>query len=682
MTVGAGADEERILSLLHVAVSGVAERFTAGAEPSSRERLGYDVAADAALRWRQLRGGVLHRAAHVRHGTGQISPLDASTFWPADLPMPWVESEVGDLGRQWAEDVGRIVDVPGRAHFLVLLESLEDLRVEARLTADLPGFGDEIDLLRRAVVVRSSPQSPEHPRAFVRDQIQRFSLGCSAAEPSAPEWLALLGHVTTIVTEVCGATSSFADVVVGSLFLHRITLELPYLATEGSPLGVDIPADAGRPALFSWLRDLAVTPRIRSTGGEGEARWDGNLTRPIYRDKHFGRYYGYAGVGRVREAVYLLDPDSTKVRSSRYGPTMRKVDLADASVDPAELDRRRAAESPWLVEESLGARVDAEHVETASTVRPRVGVVTAVAIDEWDSVANGYLRGWCTVNVSSPAVGEAGPVRERHPSGRSLRMLERAVSRWPREGLSWLSGVADGPEIEVDRYVSFSVESRVSGLSPDPRFYAKRVRSSPDVLAMCLVDASVSTARRTDEVDADGKRVSASFLELAVEASAAFATVLAQADHRCEVYSVRSYGRSDVRLEHLTERDAFAHGQALPQIRPAGRSRVAAGIRALGRFAARSDEATKVLLVVTDGLPFDTDYADHVESVAPVAYAVEDTIQALNDVETMGVRVRLLVVSGGSLAESRLDEDPRVATAASAVDVVDRLADLYSDIGG
>ncbi|MGH3762056.1 hypothetical protein [Actinophytocola sp.] len=681
MMVGSSADEEQILSLVYVAVSGVAEQFTVSSEASSKERLGYDAGGDAVLRWRQLRGGVLHRAAHARYGTGRISPLDATAFWPDDLRVPWVESCVCDLGRQWEEDVGRILDVPGRDHFLLLLESLEDLRIEARLTADLPGCGDEIDQLRQIEAARSGPESPAHPRAFMRDQIHRLSLGCSV-ESSSQEWPALLGQVATIVTGVCSATSPFEDVLIGSLFLHRITLELPYLSAANSPLGVEIAADASRTALFSWLRDLAATPRIRSTGGEGEARWDGSIRRPTYRDQHFGRYYGYAGAGRVREAVYLLDPDSTTVRSSRYGPTMRKVDLPDGSVDPAELERRRAAESPWLVEESQGAGEEAERVETVNPSPPQVGVANSVAIDEWDSFARRYLRGWCTVSVSSPDLGEARPIRERYSSGRPLKMLEQAVSRWPREGLSWLSGVADGPEIEIDRYVSYSVESRVPGLSPDPRFYAKSVRSAPDVLAMCLIDASVSTARRTDEVGTDGKRVSASFLELAVDASAAFATVLSRADHLCEVYSVRSYGRSDVRLEYLARGNASTPGHQFPKIRPAGRSRVAAGIRTLGIFAARSDQATKVLLVVTDGLPFDTDYGDHVESAAPVTYAVEDTIQAMSDVEAMGVRVRLLVVSGGSLTDSRLDEDPRVATAASAVDVVGCLADLYADIGG
>jgi nitric oxide reductase activation protein len=101
-------------------------------------------------------------------------------------------------------------------------------------------------------------------------------------------------------------------------------------------------------------------------------------------------------------------------------------------------------------------------------------------------------------------------------------------------------------------------------------------------------------------------------------------------------------------------------------------------IRHLTSVLERSEASTKILVVISDGRPFDLDYGQQYGDEAVLTYAVADTARALAEARARGVRPYLITVdpAGGDYLAQMCD--PREYHVISdATDLPAALAQLY-----
>jgi nitric oxide reductase activation protein len=101
-------------------------------------------------------------------------------------------------------------------------------------------------------------------------------------------------------------------------------------------------------------------------------------------------------------------------------------------------------------------------------------------------------------------------------------------------------------------------------------------------------------------------------------------------------------------------------------------------IRHLARRLQAVDAATKLLIVISDGRPYDIDYGQQYGDERILAYAVADTAKALDEARTSGVHPYLITVDPDGDDYLAGACDPRgYHVIAEATDLPEALAELY-----
>lgn len=247
---------------------------------------------------------------------------------------------------------------------------------------------------------------------------------------------------------------------------------------------------------------------------------------------------------------------------------------------------------------------------------------------EWDARLGDYRPDWCrvvTLHLATASSSMPPPLDEL-----AVRRLRRAFERWRPSDLAWVRPTTDGQELVVEALIERHVERRIQPWVSDA-VYAVRQRTLRSVAALLLLDISRSTGEPMARVagSAGARRV----LDGEIESVQCLAMALDQIGDRFAVYAFNSQGRHAVRCFQLK---AFAEPmQGLPArlgaLVPAANTRLGAAIRHATQLLLREAARSRLLLVVTDGLPQDSDYGD-------VTYAVADTAQALAEAQAVGVK--------------------------------------------
>ena len=291
-------------------------------------------------------------------------------------------------------------------------------------------------------------------------------------------------------------------------------------------------------------------------------------------------------------------------------------------------------------------------------------------VDEWDSINRRMLRAWCRVaetRLRGTRTGFLDEVRARHPA--LWDELCRRLARTPATGRRRIRGVGDGDELDLDGMVA-SVLDRRAGRASDEHAYVRREPVVRDVAAAFLADLSASTAvalpeatpAPRDDAAAQAGRTAAwvdsgallygvyddeppaapaparrRVVDLEKEALALMAAALDRQGDACALWGFSGDGRD--RVDFLVAKD-FADPAspstwaALAAMEPRGSTRMGAAIRYAVAKLRREPASRRLLVVVSDGYPQDSDYGpDRLD----VEYGIRDTARALADAEREGV---------------------------------------------
>ena len=240
--------------------------------------------------------------------------------------------------------------------------------------------------------------------------------------------------------------------------------------------------------------------------------------------------------------------------------------------------------------------------------------------DEWDHKIEDYRPAWCTLTEHRQTRTQEGFVAATfHEFGGIVTQIRRNFQLMRPEALRKMRYMEDGDDLDTDGLVEYVVD-RKARVSPTPRVYIKREKRDRDVTTAFLVDMSSSTDRKID----GRKRI----IDIEKEALLLMCEALEAIRDEYAIYGFSGSGREDSQfyvVKELGERYDDRVKNRIGGIYARQKTRMGPAIRHATRRLAGADSNVKLMILLTDGKPYDSDtYQDN-------SYAQEDTKMALRE---------------------------------------------------
>jgi nitric oxide reductase NorD protein len=319
----------------------------------------------------------------------------------------------------------------------------------------------------------------------------------------------------------------------------------------------------------------------------------------------------------------------------------------DATDEEVDQDAERGAPAPRPRHVDTGER-GAEQSLLATHQYP-----------EWDRLIGDYRSAWCTVLEGRPTPGDPRALQaciDKHMT--LLGRLERVLRAGRLRERVKLRAQLRGDELDIDAAVRSAIERRTRH-SPGQKVHQRIDRRERDIAALLLLDASTSSAD-------PARSGTGTVLQLACEAALLTSLTLGRAGDRCAIHSFCSNGRHEVRVDEALGFDEELGGPALARL--AGvqarlSTRMGAALRHASVRLAAQPQRRKLLLLISDGEPFDIDIFDR-------RYLVEDARRAVLEAARLGIVFFCVSLDAAS------DEWVRTISGAGHYRVLDRIEGL------
>ncbi len=281
----------------------------------------------------------------------------------------------------------------------------------------------------------------------------------------------------------------------------------------------------------------------------------------------------------------------------------------------------------------------------------------AFAYDEWDRELNDYRVGWSRVIEKKVKNGDRNFVELARSRYRGvISSIRHQFQLMKPENLTRINREIDGEDYDLNALVDYVVDKRADGQQSE-NIYTKRLRKQRDVAVSLLLDQSSSTARTITRNPMQpythpGRRI----IEIEKEGLVLMSEALEAVG---DVYSINGFtseGRRNVKfyvVKDFSEKYSDEIEKRIGGITFQNNTRLGAAIRHAAHKLLRQESRTKLLIILTDGRPYDHDYGD-------ARYAREDVREALTEAKMSGITPFCITVDRESEAE---------------------LKDLYGDVG-
>jgi hypothetical protein len=345
-------------------------------------------------------------------------------------------------------------------------------------------------------------------------------------------------------------------------------------------------------------------------------------------------------------------------QDSAAGFLVRALRHARVRVE-AQAPVSRSAPRPGRVARQTQAPIEGRLPHDAP-VRP--ACTSRARHDEWHYGEQRYLRAWTQVHehrLQGEDLQFLAQLRRRHAG--LAAGIRRRIGKVRPQGRLRLRRQSEGDEIDFDAAVVERAE-RLAGHGGDARVYTALQPARREVCAAFLLDISGSTgflvpdispslAAEPEPADDDPyfyasprrslppqparRRV----IDVAKDAIGLMCDVLAGLGDRHAVYGFSGDGREQVDFylaKGFDEAWSTQAAAALARMEPKGSTRTGAALRHAAHKLARQPEHLRLLIVVTDGYPQDSDYGPDPQDVE---YGLRDTAQAMKEAERAGIAV-------------------------------------------
>lgn len=258
----------------------------------------------------------------------------------------------------------------------------------------------------------------------------------------------------------------------------------------------------------------------------------------------------------------------------------------------------------------------------------------AFSYDEWDRELNDYRVGWSRVIEKKVRQGDRNFVeltRSRYKG--VISSIRHQFQLMKPENLTRINRELDGEDYDLDAVVDYVIDRRSDGRQSE-NIYTKKLRRERDVAVTLLLDQSSSTARTITRNPLQpytypGRRI----IEIEKEGLILMSEALDAVGDRYSIAGFTSEGRRNVKyylIKDFKEKYTEEIEKRIGGITFQSNTRLGAAIRHASRKLVKEDSKTKLLIILTDGRPYDHDYGD-------MRYAREDVREALSEARSSGV---------------------------------------------
>jgi hypothetical protein len=281
----------------------------------------------------------------------------------------------------------------------------------------------------------------------------------------------------------------------------------------------------------------------------------------------------------------------------------------------------------------------------------------AFAYDEWDKDLSDFRTDWCRVIEKKVRQGDRNFVELARSRYRGqISSIRHQFQLMKPENLQKINREIDGEDYDLNALVDYVVDKRADGQQSE-RIYTKRLRRERDVAVSILLDQSSSTARTITRNPLQpythpGRRI----IEIEKEGLVLMSEALEAVGDLYSINGFTSEGRRNVKfyvVKDFDEKYSEDIERRIGGITFQNNTRLGAAIRHAAAKLLRQDSRTKLLIILTDGRPYDHDYGD-------ARYAREDVREALTEAKQSGITPFCITVDRDSEFE---------------------LKDLYGDVG-
>jgi nitric oxide reductase NorD protein len=464
--------------------------------------------------------------------------------------------------------------------------TLENARIDHRLRQTYRGLVRDLDLIREHLR-RGRPRILDLPATMVPFE--------------------LLFQVT-----LCGGASDDAHQYYGQIVSELETIAANYLSPHASI--ADTLMATSR--VYSLFKSIAADDTATQSDPQEESAEDDNseAAQEMFRRERSERISQRQDVRELFNA--WNDPN--------------------AEGEPDEIDGAEA----WLDTESPEQNLEEGEV--------------AFNYDEWDRELTDHRLGWCRVIEKQVKHGDRAfvdGIRERYKG--VISSIRHQFQLMKPEDLTRVFNELDGEEFDLNAVVDYVIDkraSRVGGGHQSERLYTKRLRRRRDVAVSFLLDQSSSTARTIGRHPLQpythpGRRI----IEIEKEGLVLMSEALEAVGDIYSINGFTSEGRRNVKfyvVKDFDEKYSDEVKRRIGGITYQNNTRLGAAIRHAAARLKKQTSRTRLLIVLSDGRPYDHDYGD-------ARYAREDTRAALRQAKNAGIIPFCITIDRESEAELR-----------------------------
>ncbi|MBN2111109.1 MAG: hypothetical protein JW705_08520 [Methanosarcinaceae archaeon] len=257
--------------------------------------------------------------------------------------------------------------------------------------------------------------------------------------------------------------------------------------------------------------------------------------------------------------------------------------------------------------------------------------------DEWDAVINDYKTDWCTVNEIEPLGMSSDYYKEASKNYRNeIALIKRVFNRMKPETFRRMKEQADGTEVDIDAFIDALIQKKC-GINPDDRLYLRWDKHERDVATLFLIDVSYSTRKM---VGYEGK----SIVDVEKDSLTIMIQALESIGDKYAIYAFSGQTRDDVEyfvIKGFAEELSDTVARRISLLEPVSNTRLGPAIRHSIRKLEKIEARTKILILLSDGEPFDTSRG---ESAYKGSIAEEDTRVAIGEGNARGIHFFCITV--------------------------------------
>ncbi|HEX8456269.1 MAG TPA: VWA domain-containing protein [Pyrinomonadaceae bacterium] len=473
--------------------------------------------------------------------------------------------------------------------------TLENGRIDRRLRASYRGLARDLDLIR-AHLRAGRPRIVAVPLTLVPFELLfQITLCGGALDDARAFYSQIVSELETIVSDYLnGAGATVADTLMATSRVYTLFQTVTPQTTEQQEQQAETSEDDG------------------ASGAESQ------IDLPNRRDP-------------------ARDPDSDP-QNSQSPNDARELFNAWAKSNSSEED---AAEQLFGAERWTQSQSPEQELEEGEV---------AYNYDEWDRELSDTRVNWCRVVEKRVRRGDRTFVELTRSRYRGvISSIKHQFQLMRPESLHRVKNELDGDDYDLDAVINYVADRRADGRQSE-RLYTKRLRRERDVAVSFLLDQSSSTARTIGRHPLQpythpGRRI----IEIEKEGLVLMSEALEAVGDAYAIYGFTSEGRRNVKfyvVKDFDERHSDEIERRIGGINYQHNTRLGAAVRHAAARLRAQEARTRLLIVLSDGRPYDHDYGD-------ARYAREDTREALRQARTSGITPFCITIDRDSEAELR-----------------------------